>query len=73
MGILFMKWLILLGYGVDNTHSYYDCLDSHGMTAVPHSPFVMVFFQIIYQKNKEKCLCVQGSCRIFAFIALILI
>ena len=30
MGILFMQWLILLGYGVDNTHSYYDCLDSHG-------------------------------------------
>ena len=25
-----MQWLILLGYGVDNTHSYYDCLDSHG-------------------------------------------
>ena len=30
MGILFIQWLILLGYGVDNTHSYYDCLDSHG-------------------------------------------
>ena len=27
---LFIQWLILLGCGVDNTHSYYGCLDSHG-------------------------------------------
>ena len=38
MGILFMQWLIFLGYGVDNTHSYYDCLENHGKDiSSPHS------------------------------------
>ena len=55
------------------THSSYDCLDSHGEdNSSQQSICDGLLPNLCSKKNKEKCLCVQGSHQIFMFIALIL-